>query len=323
MRPIRRLLVAVKDPMAQPLPAVAKAIQLARAFGAELEFFHTLDTSLYVDMLDMEETRLLPPAADERAQFLQRLERIAARARLHGVKVTVAAEWDYPVPEAIVRRAATIDADLIVAECHLGRHIAAGLRGLADRELVRLSPVPVLLVKERRPYYRPTVLAAVDPGHTFSKPVKLDEEILRLGAAVAGALRGKLHAVHACASAPANFAMIDAATAARFPPLETTAANRRFEQLLAQSDVPPARRHLLAGCPSDGVRLTARHLHSAIVVMGAISRSGLKGVFIGNTAERLLGQLPCDLLVVKPAQFENNVARERPGPHVARVAPLF
>lgn len=55
----------------------------------------------------------------------------------------------------------------------------------------------------------------------------------------------------------------------------------------------------------------------------AISRSGLERVSIGNTPECLLGPLPRDLLIVKPAQFENNVARERRGPHVVPVQPLF
>jgi hypothetical protein len=42
MRPIRRILVAVKDPEARALPAIRKAAQLARACGAQLELFHAL-----------------------------------------------------------------------------------------------------------------------------------------------------------------------------------------------------------------------------------------------------------------------------------------
>jgi universal stress protein E len=33
--------------------------------------------------------------------------------------------------------------------------------------------------------------------------------------------------------------------------------------------------------------------------MGATSRSGLKRIFIGNTAEHVLDSLQCDVLVVK------------------------
>ena len=39
---------------------------------------------------------------------------------------------------------------------------------------------------------------------------------------------------------------------------------------------------------------------AAVVVMGAISRSAIDRVFVGSTAERLLDELVCDVLVVKP-----------------------
>lgn len=43
--------------------------------------------------------------------------------------------------------------------------------------------------------------------------------------------------------------------------------------------------------------------------MGAVSRRGLKRLFLGNTAEEVLDSLPCDLLIVKPAGFETSVPR--------------
>jgi universal stress protein E len=58
------------------------------------------------------------------------------------------------------------------------------------------------------------------------------------------------------------------------------------------------------------------------VVAGAVSRSGLKRAFIGNTAERLLDDLPCDLLIVKPAQFPSAVARTPRGARLVTGEPL-
>jgi universal stress protein E len=40
-----------------------------------------------------------------------------------------------------------------------------------------------------------------------------------------------------------------------------------------------------------------------VVVMGGVSRSGLKRLIIGNTTEQVLDSLPCDVLVLKPANF--------------------
>jgi universal stress protein E len=322
MGSIRRILVAVKEPMARALPAVAKATQLARALDAQLELFHAIDNALYVDMLAMTGSALEPFEDEQRTQFLQRLGRIAARVRLHGVGVSTAVEWDYPVYEAIVRRAAAIGADLIVAERHAGRHIAPGFLGLADWELLRLSPVPVLLVKKSRPYHHPAVLAAVDPGLAFAKPAALDQEILRVATVVSDALRGKLHAVHACAPVPASLTALSAAAASRIVTVESARASSGFERLLRPTNIPAARRHLLGGDPCEAVRATAARLRSDIVVMGALSRSGLKRLLIGNTAERLLDRLPCDLLIVKPAEFTNRVPHGSRGPRVLAVQPL-
>src|SRR5579872_6356582 len=40
-----------------------------------------------------------------------------------------------------------------------------------------------------------------------------------------------------------------------------------------------------------------------LLAMGTMGRGGVEGMFIGNTAERLLPQLPCSVLAVKPADF--------------------
>jgi universal stress protein E len=65
------------------------------------------------------------------------------------------------------------------------------------------------------------------------------------------------------------------------------------------------------GRVSDELASVVKRINAAIVVMGAVSRSGLRRVFIGNTAERLLDDLNCDLLVVKPANFKSAVSRRR------------
>ena len=40
-----------------------------------------------------------------------------------------------------------------------------------------------------------------------------------------------------------------------------------------------------------------------LVVMGTVSREGVSGFLVGNTAERLLHRLDCSLLTVKPRGF--------------------
>jgi hypothetical protein len=45
-------------------------------------------------------------------------------------------------------------------------------------------------------------------------------------------------------------------------------------------------------------------------------------LLIGNTAERILDQLSCDVLVVKPGKFRNPVPRSSRGVHLLNALPL-
>ena len=56
--------------------------------------------------------------------------------------------------------------------------------------------------------------------------------------------------------------------------------------------------------------------------MGAVSRSGLKGFLIGNTAERMLDRLGCDILIVKPDDFRKPVSDTPRGVQVHHPRPL-
>jgi universal stress protein E len=316
MARIRRIRVAVKELEAKSRPAVLKAAQVARACGSQLELFHTLTTPLYADLY-MQPLDALEQELKQAAQ--RRLESIAARLRQPGLKVTVRVEWDAPVYEAIVRRARQIRADLIVVSSHAGRHAAPGLMRLTDWELVRLSPTPVLLVKNPRAYRHPAVLVAIDPRHAFAKPRQLDKIILHMGGSLCKSLRGTLHAVHAYARAPLLTAPAHAMTANAYARIERQAvqsAQRSFERALRGTRVARSRRYLVAADPVSGILGASRKSRSDILVMGAISRSGLKRLLIGNTAEKILDELKCDILVVKPAKFPDRVPRAVRGPQL-------
>jgi universal stress protein E len=304
MHPIRRILVAIKDPSAETLPAVAKAARIARACGAHLELFHAMKVSVYSDKPATYEEAFQNLYTTQRRTYLQRLGRIAARLKLHDIDVSTAVECDYPTYEVIIRRATQTKADLIVVRQHDGRHAMPGFLRLTDWELLRYSPVPVLLVKRSAPYRHPTILAAVDPCHAHAKPAQLDEQILTAASQLASTLQGKLHAVHAYAPVVIRGAAGSVHTSVGSRLDEAAAANAQvsFEELLKGSDIPRTRRHVLRGLPAPAINATARRIRAKIVVMGALSRSGLKRLFFGNTAESLLGRLPCDILVVKPTQ---------------------
>jgi universal stress protein E len=323
MSAIRRILVTVKELDGKPLPAVLKAAQLARAYRAQLELFHGLTSPLYADPVMAREQRLDSLEQDLRQNAVRRLEAIADRLRLHSIKVSVAVEWDYPAHEAIIRRAQAIKADLVIASVHAGRHRMPWLLRLTDWELVRLSPVPVLLVKNPRAYRRPAVMAAIDPTHAHEKPLQLDTQILRVSKTLSTALRGSLHAVHAYANFPVNV-YPEALTPGTLEAIQNDAersARLRFSRAVRPARIARSRQYLIARPPIDAIVEAARKSHSAIVVMGAISRSGYRRLLIGNTAERILDDLACDILVIKPAKFANRVPRTARGARLRASVP--
>jgi universal stress protein E len=315
MRPIRRILVPVRNYEARALPVLLKAAQLAKACGAQIELFHDIATPVLNEALGTPGYTLRSIKRAARQAALAGLERLAAPLRRHGVAVQTSTVWDFPPGEAIVRRAVAIAADLIVIARH-ERHRLPALLGYTDWELLRMSPVPVLLLKSAAPYRRPRVLAAVDPEHAFAKTSGLDRCILEEAAAVSGALRGSLDVLHAYQPLPLPpppGVLLDNRIPDRVLKAAEAIARGSFEQALTGTAVRAARRHLVEGAPVIVIPALARKLGSAIVVMGAVSRSGLKRLFIGNTAERVMDALRCDLLIVKPPHFVSRVPRARRG----------
>ena len=309
--PIRRILVAIKDPTAPAPPSITKAAQLASAWDAELVLFHAIDVPLCPDAYSDDNRDLGEDQDSIRTHFLHNLTAQAAQIRERGVSVSVAAEWDYPAHEAVLRHAQRIDADLIATERHAhGASISWGLH-TADWELLRLSPKPVLLVKDARPYERPVVLAAVDPLHRHAKPADLDTQIGTLAASLSTALQGTCHVVNAVGgTAGLKFEQIAGATVAT-PVVdpERAEAQAALDQLLQSLQLAPQSVLLPVAPPTEAILESTRKVHASILVMGAVSRSGLKRLIIGNTAEKVIDQVTCDLLVVKPKRFGIHFSR--------------
>lgn len=316
MGTMQRILVAIKDLDAASMPAVRKAAQLAMSSGATLELFHALSQSILIDALDARRISLADYEAEQVAAAIKRLEVIAKRLRKHDVEVVCAAEWDFPPAEAVVRRALKTRADLIVAERHATRHVAGWMLAYTDWELLRQAPCAVLLVKLPRPYHRPVVMTAVDPFHEHAKPSKLDDALLETSARITEAAHGSLRIVHCVA--PASMVTAGWMTGpVVIADVHTDATLKRARRALAaevaRHPLPSHKLAVVEGVARDAIPLAAKSLKAQIVVMGALSRSGLQRVLIGNTAEAVLDALPCDVLIVKPGKFQTKVPRKPRG----------
>ena len=309
--PIRRILVAVRESGARDFPAAQKAAQLARRLNAELCLFHAIATPIYAETLLVSREPLAQVSELAMSASARSLERLAASLRIGGLKVTTATDWDHPVSDAIIRAAIRFRADLLVAECHRATHPFAWFLHFTDWDLVRSCPLPILLVKGSKPYHRSAVLAAVDPTHARAKAADLDEEILRYGAGLTTALGGALHAVHAYSAnvqRPAGMHAIQEAA--------ETQARAVIDPLLQHLRMPTENQHFIEGPAAEVIESVTRDVGAQILVMGAVSRSGVKRLLIGDTAARMLDRMSCDVLIVKPARFGRPISVMPRGPQI-------
>jgi universal stress protein E len=324
---IRRILVAIKNPDARSQPGADKAMRIARTLGASVEFFNAISTPVFLEVAPLKGNSLAAIKREALTLRRKRIDRLVARATRMGVQASGMVTWDYPPYEAIVRRARTLKADLIVAECHTGRRLKPWLMRLTDWELLRTSPVPVLLLRDSRDWHRsPVFMASVDPLHSHAKPSALDDAVVDLADHFASKFAGNVTLVHANNPPLQPFMLSDPETAmvslAAIYDAQKAADARAFAKFADRRYVRPENRLLLNDEPIAGIPRAARRLRANLVIMGAVSRSGLKRVFIGNTAERVLPALPCDVLVVKPAKFRSPVLAKPRGMRVTAPSPL-
>jgi universal stress protein E len=126
------------------------------------------------------------------------------------------------------------------------------------------------------------------------------------------ALHGTLHVVHAFVPTPADAKaseLLDPDATHILEARARTHARARLEPLLKNLQIARSSKHLVGEHPVNAIPRLARRIGCDILVMGALSRSGLKRIFIGNTAERILDEIECDVLVVKPPGFVGSKTR--------------
>jgi universal stress protein E len=306
---IARIIAGV-DPHADSRAASRLGARLAAALGTPLELFAPVYNS-QITLAHFETRESLQHARDTlvRRQH-ERLESIIEELGFDG-PAEVLARWDHPPEEALTRRTLERPASLLVVA--LPEVDDTGRAPLSSSlwQLVRHCPAPLLLTRGRAWRAAPVVVAAVDPTGRHGRRDDLDVAILKLAERLAAG--GTLHAFHAWERTLRGLVgRREEARASDMP--EGALEHRQREAVyaaLGAAGVAPARVFFVEGPADKTLPAYCTEQKADLVVMGAIARNPFGRIFIGSTAERVLGQLPCDMLVVKPDTFRTPVTRER------------
>lgn len=300
MQPFRRILVGVDLSLAGDrltpgcVRAVEQAMLLATRTGAEIEFLHSTWADLH------EENQAIRPGPS--AAGLRALEALVERATQDSLSARLNLVRDRAWLE-IIRAVQRGEADLVLVARH---NLPGGGLGLGSvtRKLMRKCPCPVWVVKPGGRSETGVIVAATDLTPVGNLAVELGAELARL-------FHSEFDVVYAW---PLPLAVpvlpeLDVPAQSRIDVEQHQAAARqRFEQALALIQLPTnTRRHLPCGAPSVAIQAVLEERSADLLVMGSVSRGGIAGLLLGNTAERLLDRVQSSLLTIKPTDFVSPV----------------
>lgn len=171
-----------------------------------------------------------------------------------------------------------------------------------DWQLLRTCPAPIMMVRDNAWQHQRRILVAVNVASDEANKMRFNDELVQLGLDIAHHLdRGNIHLVSAYPPSAINMS-IDMPefnnTQSEQSEYESYAKN--MQTLREKFGIAEDHTHLVEGFPEEVIPESAKALDAELVILGSVGRTGLAGVFLGNTAEHVISKLHCNLLTIKP-----------------------
>ena len=239
----------------------------------------------------------------------EQLRRLVVPMQREGVRVNIDVLAGTPFVQ-IIREVLRNGHDLLMMTANGKTGVKARLLGSTSLHLLRKCPCPVWIVKPARSMRYNRIMAAVDPDTSDEERNQVTTEITDLATSLARLEDSELHIVHAWSVWGAKY--IRRKEMVEEIARQTRATRKKqIDELLGSYSLEALRYrvHLLKGDPERVIPQVATRQRVELLVMGTVSRTGLAGLFIGNTAETVLQHVDCSVLAVKPRRFVSPVER--------------
>lgn len=221
----------------------------------------------------------------------------------------------------IVREVISFQHDLVIKPVDKSGRLKLNIFGGADNKLLRQCPCPVWLINKTQQQGSRKVLAGLSYEPDNPENESLNRQLLEMASSLALSEFAELHIFHAWRMAHEELyrssrmnipktevdAMVEKEESERRRWLEDLLNDFSSTQSANLVDYLRPVVHLIKGQPEHQLPDLARKLGVELVVMGTVARTGVPGLFIGNTAEEILGQVNCSVLAVKPTGFVSPV----------------
>ena len=188
------------------------------------------------------------------------------------------------------------------------------LFGVTDMQLMRKCPCPVWTFKPSSTPKFNTILAAVDTDPTHPENSALNQLILELAISLAQSDSSELIIVNAWHLEHEKYLRSNRVLLGD-EEIDAMVVNIReshqkwMDDLVSSNDFGSIKPGIMLkkGIPEEIIPKIAKESGAELIVMGTLSRTGIAGLFIGNTAEKTLNSVDCSVLTVKPGSFVSPV----------------
>jgi len=209
----------------------------------------------------------------------------------------------------IIREVLRNQNDLIMITAEGKRSLKETLFGNTTMHLMRKSPCPVWVIKPEQSRKFKRILAAVDLAQGDVERTALATKIMQLSTSSARSGQSELLIFHGWSlygeSVLRGRGGLSSDVMEKLLQ-ETKNVHRQWLiELLQQHPLDDLKSevYLLKGDAGMMIPELVRSKVIDLVVMGTVSRTGVAGFLIGNTAEKVLHQVDCSILTVKPEGF--------------------
>jgi universal stress protein E len=282
MKELHSILVVV-DRNGGASQAVAKAVSLARQFGARIEIF-LCDADLAYELAHAYDRSGVERARElcivEAREFLRELKVAASAADLD---ISIDAECASPLYEAVVRKVLRSKPDLVIKSAR-GGYRRGSLSDPNDWQLMRACPAALMLTTGRQWRGHPRVAAAVDVS--AKETAGLPQDVLKAARMLSWGWN-------------CEYDVLNSETQGEVPE-----DRRQLHRLCDENGVAPHRIHFLNGPPEATLAPFVALQSYDVLVMGALSNRPQSGPLVGTLTSRLLDSLDCDFLLVKPQSYQ-------------------
>lgn len=308
MQTISHILVDI-DPTKDHQPALYRGIELAKKHKAKLELFISYYNSTIIAACLLDDEKLERAKKAKINNQLDKLEKYKLEAEEAGVSVLVDAVWHHPTYEGIIQKAIAAKADIVLKSTHKHRMIAKVFFTPDDWQLLKACEQPLWLAKNRPASTVKKILVAIDPTNSSGKPEGLDKKLLETALAFTKDFNAKLIVAH-CYE-PLGLELFrelggfgdGAVDHSQYLQVTEQRHQEQFNEITAPYNLEEEQKYLLQGYPEICLPELVAMKNIDLLIIGTTYRTGL----LGSTAEKLLDEVSCDVLAIKPEGFQSPV----------------